>query len=190
MAVLKNPRHELFCCEYAKGKPAGEAYIAAGYSRKGAGQSAHTLLKKPEIAARVEEIKSRISDRLTSGWIAERSQRIAALEDMALRMRSVVVERAGSEHYQDAPGGRTGLLVRKLKMIGSGMSAYQVEEFEVDTGLLKEYREYMKQAAIELGQWEEKSDHTLHGPDNGPIQLEESAILARLRELGHGGAGE
>lgn len=30
----------------------------------------------------------------------------------------------------------------------------------------------------------------LSGPGGGPIQLDESAILARLRELGHGGAGE
>lgn len=30
----------------------------------------------------------------------------------------------------------------------------------------------------------------LSGPGGGPIQLDESAIIARLRELGHGGAGE
>jgi hypothetical protein len=90
---------------------------------------------------------------------------------MALRLRDVVVERAKSEEFQCAPGGKTGLLVRGLKMIGSGPNAYEVEEFEVDTGLLKEFREHMKQASIELGQWSEKADHTVHGLDGGPVEL-------------------
>lgn len=71
-------------------------------------------------------------------------------------MKQVIDERAIDPEMMKAAGGSTGLLVRKLKQIGSGENAELVEEFEVDTGLLKEMREHEKQAAQELGQWVER----------------------------------
>jgi hypothetical protein len=41
-----------------------------------------------------------------------------------------------------------------------------VEEYEVDTGLLKELREHEKQAAQELGQWSDKAR-----AEQGPIDV-------------------
>jgi hypothetical protein len=49
--------------------------------------------------------------------------------------------RKKDKELRKAPGGKTGLLVRRLKMLGSGESAQVVEEFEVDVGLLREIRE-------------------------------------------------
>jgi hypothetical protein len=69
---------------------------------------------------------------------------------------------------QDVPGGRTGLLVRTIKSIGSGEKATTVEEFAVDTGLLREIRELELQVSKELGQFVEKHDVTgtiLNGTD-------------------------
>jgi hypothetical protein len=61
------------------------------------------------------------------------------------------------------PGGDTGLVVRQVKMIGSGAAAQLVEEYPVDVALLRaeldvmrELREHEKQAAQELGQWVDK----------------------------------
>ncbi len=48
--------------------------------------------------------------------------------------------------FNRVPGGATGLIVRKLKKEGT--------EYELDTGLLSEFREHEKQIAIELGQWQ------------------------------------
>ena len=56
-----------------------------------------------------------------------------------------------------APGADTGLLTRTQKRIGSGDSAVTVEEYQVDTGLLKELREHEKRGVQELGEWSEKS---------------------------------
>ena len=50
--------------------------------------------------------------------------------------------------------------MRTLKQLGRGDEAETVEEFRVDTGLLKELRETEKQAAQELGQWAEKHEVT------------------------------
>jgi len=52
-----SPKQERFCLEYIKDLNATSAYLRAGYSKKGAGQSAHTLLKNPEIAKRIADLK-------------------------------------------------------------------------------------------------------------------------------------
>jgi hypothetical protein len=62
---------------------------------------------------------------------------------------------------------KKGLLVRTHKQLGSAEYPNIVEEYEVDTGLLKELREHEKQAAQELGQWSEKSN-----VEQGPIEVQ------------------
>ena len=68
-------------------------------------------------------------------------------------MNRVIEERA--QAYKDYPAGAsTGLLVRQMKIIGSGKAAREIEEFAADVGLLREIRELEKQIAIEMGEWE------------------------------------
>ncbi len=57
MAVMENPRHEIFAQQLAKGKSAEAAYAAAGYKRdRGA---ASRLSAKVNIQARVAELLER-----------------------------------------------------------------------------------------------------------------------------------
>ncbi len=58
MAVLANSRHELFAQGVATGKPAREAYIAAGYSPNGADGAASKLQSIAKVFARINELKS------------------------------------------------------------------------------------------------------------------------------------
>lgn len=51
------PKQERFCQEYIVDLNATQAAIRAGYSEKTAGSQAHDHLKKPEICARIEELK-------------------------------------------------------------------------------------------------------------------------------------
>jgi hypothetical protein len=51
--------------------------------------------------------------------------------------------------YVNVPGGKTGLVVRKLKTNGY--------EYAVDTALMAEMRETLKHTATELGQWQENT---------------------------------
>lgn len=64
MAKLKNAKRERFCQEYVKDLNATQAYIRAGYSKGGAGQSAGALLKNTEIQARITEIQAKVSTKL------------------------------------------------------------------------------------------------------------------------------
>jgi hypothetical protein len=79
------------------------------------------------------------------------------LECATLRHRlihEVIEDRAKDPTMQDIPGGKTGLLVRKLKQIGSGDSAQVVEEYEVDTSTLAEARKLEEHAAQLTGEWQ------------------------------------
>lgn len=61
MAVLKNPRHERFAQELAKGKTADEAYVIAGYKKNDG--NAVRLKGNERILARVSDIQSLAADK-------------------------------------------------------------------------------------------------------------------------------
>jgi hypothetical protein len=86
--------------------------------------------------------------------IGRRVNRLRALNDRWKRMQRVIDERGASPEMQSVAGGTTGLLVKTIKCVGSGDDSQLIDQFEVDTGLLKEIREHEKQAAMELGQIE------------------------------------
>ena len=67
-------------------------------------------------------------------------------------MLLVIEERAESPDLADVPGGKTGLVTKTLKGIGSGDDFQVVEIYEVDTGTVKEIRALQEQVAEELGQ--------------------------------------
>jgi len=111
---------------------------------------------------RVAEIVEEVRAALTARNILNREKRLASLEERQRLMTEVIRQRA--VNLKDVPGGgNTGLLVRQVKGIGKGEDFQVVEEYAVDTGLLRELREHEKQAAIELGEWTEKQDVTSGG---------------------------
>ena len=95
--------------------------------------------------------------------IADRVERIRAYNSRWERMQATIEARAREAQARHsagdsiAPGAEEGLLVVSVKMIGSGEAAHEIEEWAFDAPMLRELRELEKQAAIETGQWEEKS---------------------------------
>lgn len=172
--MLKNPRHELFARLVAAGKPATRAYIEAGFAENGAEQSASRLLKK--VDARVRELQAEIGAKLDKRAIRDLNERLNEYQTRWDKMRTVIEERAVAVEMQEVAGGKTGLLVRTLKSIGSGEKAATVEEFAVDTGLLREIRELELQVSKELGQFIEKHEV------GGTITDRLNAARERLRE--------
>jgi hypothetical protein len=109
-----------------------------------------------DFAARVREIVGRAGEELSRYAVGRKLRRMRAYDERWRALQRVIAERAADPAVQAVPGGRTGLLVRTVKVIGSGESAREVEEYRVDTALLKELRELEKQAATEAGQWSER----------------------------------
>jgi hypothetical protein len=112
--------------------------------------------KIPDFQARVEQRLREIRAEIRRHGIAVVERRVARVHDTWKRLQRVVQARAAD--MAGIPGGDTGLLVRKTKMLGTGVFAREIEEYEVDTGLLAELRAHEKQAAEELGQWLTKTE--------------------------------
>jgi hypothetical protein len=138
--------------------------------------------------ARVESLQAEVAAGVVVEGIAHRNSRVTALNDRWTRMQRVIEDRARDDEMANVPGGPTGLLVHTVKQIGAGPSATTVDEYSVDTGLLKELRAHEEQAAKELGQWIEKTRGEMTGKDGGPIEVTDVSdardrLTSRMDEL-------
>lgn len=113
----------------------------------------------PEFQARVDHHRRRLDEEVRRHGIARLSERLGALDTRWRKMGQVIEERGADPAMQKVAGGKTGLLTRRIKAIGSGPGMKLVPEYAVDTGLLRELREAEKQAAQEVGQWTEQHEH-------------------------------
>ena len=185
MPVLKNPKHEQFCVAYGKSGKAEESYISAYGPSKGADASGRRLLRNALIRARVSEVMAEITGGMIQLEISHREARLRMQQERWIRMRLLIDARAADPETLKAPGGNTGLLVHSQRMFGSGPTAKLVNEYELDGALLREMREIEKQAAIEMGQWNEDRES-----DKGRklVLYEDLEKLVKEHEAATGGA--
>lgn len=136
----------------------------------------------PEFQERVRDLVADYREAVRARGIAVVENRLGALQQRWELLEQVRRERA-AEMGDEAPGGGTGLLVRKFKTLGSGAAAETVREYAVDTGMLREIRELEEQAARELQQRTSKTELT--GAAGGPVQvgLRFEEALAEVRRL-------
>ncbi len=121
----------------------------------------------PEFDAAVNVAIDALQAQSHKRGIARIDHRLRNANDRHRRMVQLIDARAAAAG--DAPGADTGLLVRTYKAVGNGPTAYVVEEWAVDTGLLKEMRELEKQVAQDTGQLIEKKELT--GSNGGPLTI-------------------
>lgn len=149
---------------------------------KVARQSVARWKQHPEFQSRIAQHVHDAEQRILTRGIARRVRRVQALQDRWDRLQRVIEQRAADPRMADIPGGTTGLLViedAELRMVKDGETEKPVlipTEVAVDTGLLKELREHEKQAAVELGQWTEKREHSI--PNIDELIAAEMARLA------------
>jgi predicted DNA-binding protein (UPF0251 family) len=110
----------------------------------------------PEFIARIDLLRQQTRLAILTQGVADKVSRIGAYNDRWQRMQQVITQRQEEYRGRGIAGGESGLLVHTVKAVGSGPAAYTVDEYAVDTGLLREMREIEKQAAIEIGDWVEK----------------------------------
>jgi hypothetical protein len=82
MPALTNSRHEQFAAFVAGGMTATRAYSAAGFTGKGAAQSASRLAKRPSVAARIAELRN-ISSTVIVHAVIDREFVLTGLKDIA-----------------------------------------------------------------------------------------------------------
>lgn len=148
---------------------------AVGISRR----TLHAWRQTPEFVARVEERRQAQREAIEAKGIADKRNRIGYLNERHAAMRLIVKERGEHEDMAGVPGGATGYVVCTTKAIGMGANQQVVEEYAVDTGLLREFRAHEQQAAQELGEWVEKVAPTKG--DGSDLDL--ATLLQRARAL-------
>lgn len=177
MPLLDNAQHERFATRLAAGAAAAAAYIAAGYSAKGAASSAHKLQKNPKVRARVRELRAEFSEALAAVTITDVKHRVEAQQKRWLALQEIVAKRAIDPDNVTVAGGDTGHLARTTKILGSGAWAREVQVWEVDTGLLAAILALEEQAAVEMGQRNIKAEVTVN------VNLVERLMAGRLRVI-------
>jgi phage terminase small subunit len=150
MPELRNPKHEQFAQNIARGLSTTESYIYAGYSRKGAHASAARLLHNATICTRLQEFRSAITASFLQLAITERDQRLIALQERWDGLRQARAAFAAGDY---AAAMRTGLVCRRIRWVG-GKDGRAVEEYEINTALIESMNSVEKRAATETGQEE------------------------------------
>lgn len=135
----------------------------------------HRWKLEPVFKARVAEITDQMAEALRKKGIRLRENRLAKLDAITTKLEQVFAERAKRAVNVTEDGGlvmelKSGLVLIQHKRYGT--------EYAVDTPALREYREYMKQAAIEVGEWTEKQEIT--GADNGPLTVQILDSIAKV----------
>lgn len=94
-----NDQQERFCLEYMKDYNATNAYIRAGYSAEGAGQSASRLLKNAKVKGRLDQLKAEVSGRtgVTIDRVIEQYAKLAFADRAAMFEKDGVTVRPLSE---------------------------------------------------------------------------------------------
>lgn len=106
----------------------------------------------PTFQAEVLTIRNLWRETVKVRGVADPEFRMRVLNTLYMRGLAIIQERGKAMKHVPG-GGKTGLLVRSVKMRGIGGGEQLAEdEYEVDTGLMAEIRAIGRQAAHELGQ--------------------------------------
>jgi hypothetical protein len=120
-----------------------------------------TWKHSPEFQGRIEEHKQAAREAIRKSGIALVENRVARKNADWERLETIRRARAKAAE-SDAElleeGGATGLVLRRLKSIGTGAAAQIVNEYAIDTALLAERDRLEEAVARELGQRVEKHE--------------------------------
>lgn len=179
MPVLKNPRHERFAQELAKGKGSTEAYVAAGY---GESPAAATRLSK-KVKKRVEELLSgaakraeitieKIANELALLGFANIEDYLTINDDGDPRVNLAKMTRAQAAAVQEVT-----IQTREEKG-GEGRADAEVKSVRFK---LSDKRAALVDLGKHLGMFKERIEHT--GKDGGPIETVDLSPTEAARRI-------
>lgn len=170
MPVLKNPRHELFAQNVAKGMTQDEAYELS-WSKSNRSWASKTR-RRPDISARIDEI-------LQAG-----ASRAEITIEMVLREFAKIGFANAADYFEWGPGGVTikpsleltpdqravVCEVQETKAKGHGKSTIKVK--------LADKQRALENIGRHLGMF--KDNLQISGPSGGPIQIEGAGVSGLL----------
>jgi phage terminase small subunit len=147
MTILKNPKHELFAQELAKGATATDAYASAGY--RGDRTAASRLSTNVNIQGRVAELQGKAADAavVSLQWVLER-----LVENVNRAMQAVAVTDGeenpiGEYQYQGSVANRA------LELLGKELGMF-VDRKEITR--TRRFVARVPEKAISVEEWQKK----------------------------------
>ncbi len=134
-------------------------------------------LKEYDFMERVQEVVKEFEDQSRGRLLSQRWGRIEKLIDRAEEIEALFVARRLQQADDPSVAAQiaTGHVVRRPKYIGHGKYSERLYEWEADVALLREYRETLKQIAIETGQWSQQAEVGGSGAV-GPLVITERRV--------------
>lgn len=131
-----------------------------------------------EFAKALDELNAILEEETRLYAVARRHDLLEGLTERRERLLRVVTEREEyhEEHQTGHPGATTGYMVKTIKNIGSGPTAYPVDEWAVDKALVSSLNEVEKFGATLAG---------VLTPDGGTdldLTVQGPAVVIRVRD--------
>lgn len=136
--------------------PISEIAVFSGTSEK----TIMEWLGDPDFQKRVEFFQEARLTEIRRAAFARKADRLESYSKDLLRLDTVMearkryFEEKGETAHNTQTGGVSGLIVHKIKSVGSGDLQQLVDEYEVDTALLDMKLKIKRQFALELGDFE------------------------------------
>ena len=176
MPVLKNPRHEKFAQQVAKGKTADQAYIDAGYKEHRG--NASTLRGMPAICERIGELVDKAASK------AEISIQMIVAELAKIGFSNILdyleIQDEGtfttdfSKLTRDQAAAIQEITVDDIHE-GSGQNVRKTRRVKFK---LSDKLNALEKLGRSLGMFKDKIEHS--GPDGGPLQIVISDVESNL----------
>lgn len=125
MPCLDDPKREKFAVQIVAGKTQVEAYKSAGFRTKHPRQAASTMANRPEVAARIRELTSRIGNSVTQRL----SENVATTKEWVLTKL-----RENAEEALSVKGG-SAVANRALELLGKELGLFKEPEVKLPTKL-------------------------------------------------------
>jgi len=119
---LHEPKHEAFARLVADRETKTRAYVLAGYKTKNAGHGGSMLSRRPEVAARIEYLKRKISDEAAQHVIETRKQQEQNRAQTALTLGPEIIRVLTTEMNGSGPdthsSARVAAAMNLAKLLG------------------------------------------------------------------------
>jgi hypothetical protein len=142
MTMLRNPRHEKFAQLVASGVRPGEAYVALGYSKNGAAQSAAKLVQRTDVRKRLDEILASAAQSVAAE-VAFDQKRVLSRLDVLGRKAEELKQISAAVRCEELIGKERGMFVERSEQVTKIRSVKDMEMEEIEA-LITEAEQHAK----------------------------------------------
>jgi hypothetical protein len=110
--------------------------------------------KWPEFQARVNEHREDFRKRVFGSRFCRRENRILIRQQLIDKCLQIIKERAATPGYEKIPGGKTGLVTPRFRVLEGRV----VTEYQIDTETEGIIRANLREIAEEVGEWRQHAE--------------------------------